>query len=44
VRELMRPFDIPIVIVVVALAGFFIYRRLKARGAERVAPAEETSD
>jgi membrane protein DedA with SNARE-associated domain len=44
VRELMRPFDIPIVIVVVALAGFFIYRRLKARRAERAAPAEETSD
>jgi membrane protein DedA with SNARE-associated domain len=44
VRELMRPFDIPIIVVVVALVGFFIYRRLKARRAERVAPAEETSD
>lgn len=26
----MRPFDIPIIVVVLILIGFFIYRRLKA--------------
>jgi membrane protein DedA with SNARE-associated domain len=44
VRELMRPFDIPIIIVVVALVGVFIYRRLKTRSAKRVASAEEPSE
>ncbi len=44
VREAMRPFDIPIILVVLALVGFFIYRRLKARGAERVAPTEESAE
>jgi membrane protein DedA with SNARE-associated domain len=44
VREAMRPFDIPIIIVVLALVGFFIYRRLRARGAERVAPTEESAE
>jgi membrane protein DedA with SNARE-associated domain len=44
VREAMRPFDIPIIVVVLALVGFFIYRRLKARGAERVAPTEESAE
>lgn len=37
VRELMRPFDIPIVIVVGTLVGIFIYRRLKGR--KEVPPA-----
>jgi membrane protein DedA with SNARE-associated domain len=44
VREAMRPFDIPIIAVVLVLVGFFIYRRLKARGAERVAPTEESAE
>jgi membrane protein DedA with SNARE-associated domain len=44
VREAMRPFDIPIIIVVLALVGFFIYRRLKARGTERVTPTEESAE
>jgi membrane protein DedA with SNARE-associated domain len=44
VRDAMRPFDIPIVVVVLALVGFFIYRRLKARSAERVASTEESSE
>jgi len=44
VREAMRPFDIPIIVVVLALVGFFIYRRLKARSAERVASTEESSE
>jgi len=44
VREVMRPFDIPIIIVVVALVGLFIYRRLKTRSAERVASTEESSE
>jgi membrane protein DedA with SNARE-associated domain len=42
VREVMRPFDIPIIIVVLALVGFFIYRRLKTRSAGRVASTEES--
>ncbi len=37
----MRPFDIPIVIVVGVLGGIFIYRRLKTRKEERVAIVEE---
>ena len=41
VRELMRPFDIPIVIVVGVLGGIFIYRRLKAGREEPVAVVEE---
>ncbi len=41
VRDLMRPFDIPIVIVVGVLGGIFIYRRLKTRKEERVAIVEE---
>jgi membrane protein DedA with SNARE-associated domain len=44
VREAMRPFDIPIIIVVLALVGFFIYRRLKARGTEQMAPTEESAE
>lgn len=30
-REAMRPFDIPIVIVVVALVGFWLWHRLRSR-------------
>ena len=44
VREAMRPFDIPILIVVGVLAGVFIYRRLKSRRAESVAAANDASD
>jgi membrane protein DedA with SNARE-associated domain len=44
VRELMRPFDIPIIIVVLALVGFFIFRRLKTRSMEQVASTEEPSE
>jgi membrane protein DedA with SNARE-associated domain len=43
VREVMRPFDIPILIVVGALALWFIYRQLKSRRAESVA-SEESSE
>jgi membrane protein DedA with SNARE-associated domain len=42
VREVMRPFDVPIVIIVLALVGFFIYRRLKARSTGPVASTEES--
>jgi len=41
VRDLMRPFDIPIVIVVGVLGGIFIYRRLKTRKEETAAVTEE---
>jgi len=44
VREVMRPFDIPILIVVCGLAGWFFYRRLKSRKAESVAVSEEASE
>lgn len=44
VREVMRPFDIPIVIAVCAFGGLFIYRRLKSRRAESGASAEEASE
>jgi len=43
VREVMRPFDIPILIVVGALALWFIYRQLKSRRAESVV-SEESSE
>ena len=36
VRDLMRPFDIPIVIIVGISGGVFIYRRLKTRRQESV--------
>lgn len=36
VRDLMRPFDIPIVIIVGVAGGVFIYRRLKTRRQESV--------
>lgn len=36
VRDLMRPFDIPIVIIVGVSGGVFIYRRLKTRRQESV--------
>ena len=44
VRDLMRPFDIPIVIIVVVLGGIFIYRRLKTRRAEQVTIVEEGAE
>ena len=44
VREAMRPFDIPILIVVCVLAGWFFYRRLKSRRAESVSVSEEASE
>ncbi len=44
VREVMRPFDIPILIVICGLAGWFVYRRLKNRRTESRAVAEEASD
>jgi membrane protein DedA with SNARE-associated domain len=31
VREVMRPFDIPIVVIIVALAAWFVYRHLRHR-------------
>jgi membrane protein DedA with SNARE-associated domain len=44
VREAMRPFDIPILIIVCGLAGWFFYRRLKSRKAEAAAVTEEVSE
>jgi membrane protein DedA with SNARE-associated domain len=44
VRELMRPFDIPIVIVVGTLVGIFIYRRLKGRKEVPPARVEEGAE
>jgi membrane protein DedA with SNARE-associated domain len=44
VRELMRPFDIPIVIVFGVLAGVFIYRRLKTARQETAVVADEGTE
>jgi membrane protein DedA with SNARE-associated domain len=44
VRDAMRPFDIPILIVVCGLAGWFFFRRLKSRRAESGAVSEEASE
>lgn len=44
VREVMRPFDVPIVIVVGGLCGLFIYRRLKSSAGESVATTEEGTE
>ncbi len=44
VRDLMRPFDIPIVIVVLVLAGVFILRRLRARKGETVPVLKEGAE
>ena len=44
VREVMRPFDIPILIVVCALGAWFVFRRLKSRRAESVGATEEASE
>lgn len=40
VRALMRPFDIPIVIILAVLVGIFIYRHVKTRKDESM-PADE---
>jgi len=40
VRALMRPFDIPIVIILAVLVGIFIYRHIKTRKDESM-PADE---
>ena len=37
VREVMRPFDIPIAVVLVALFGYYVYRHVK-RGSTHVEP------
>ena len=44
VREVMRPFDIPILIVVCALGAWFVFRRLKSRRAEGAGAAGEASE
>ncbi len=35
IREVMRPFDIPILIALLALVGYYIYRHIKRASAER---------
>jgi membrane protein DedA with SNARE-associated domain len=44
VREVMRPFDIPILIVVCGLVGWFFYRRLKGRRATSAGVMEEAAE
>lgn len=44
VRNLMRPFDLPIVVVLGVLCGIFIYRHAKTRRGETVAAVEEAKD
>lgn len=41
VRDLMRPLDIPIVIILVVLVGIFIYRHVKTRKDESTPAVEE---
>jgi membrane protein DedA with SNARE-associated domain len=41
VRELMRPFDIPIAIILLALVALFFYRHLKRSREEATTPLEE---
>ncbi|HJX70252.1 MAG TPA: DedA family protein [Dehalococcoidia bacterium] len=35
IREVMRPFDIPILVIIIVLFGFYIYHRLKQVRSER---------
>jgi len=44
VRELMRPFDIPIAIILLALVALFFYRHLKRNRDEVTATLEEGSE
>jgi len=44
VRELMRPFDVPIVVIVGVLGSIFIYRRWKTRRMEPVTIVEEGAE
>lgn len=43
VRETLRPFDIPIAAVIVALVGWYIYRRVRDRRAGAPAPGANSS-
>jgi len=44
VRDLMRPLDIPIVIILGVLVGIFIYRHVKTREDESMPAVEEGTD
>jgi membrane protein DedA with SNARE-associated domain len=44
VREVMRPFDVPILIVFGALAAVFVYRRLRSRRQQSAPMVEEVPE